>query len=79
MNLSYEGLFGSGSCEVPPMPIFTSTESKPVAVMCPVCRGRTWMDSEFYNPTPPGVYRASTTIPMRETCRSCLGRGIITT
>lgn len=44
---------------------------------CPVCHGRGTVPNEFYNPPMTHEYRPTSTIPMRETCRACSGKGIL--
>lgn len=44
--------------------------------LCPVCRGSGLVAPGFYDPSPYPLHTSSS-IPMRELCRSCSGRGTI--
>lgn len=49
------------------------------ASKCPVCNGRGTVDPGFYSPfqSHPDVVRTSSSLPMREPCRACGGKGLV--
>lgn len=68
-----DNTFGEYNFNPEPYRIITNKPSTPHR--CPVCNGSGLVPNGFYNHT--GVYNYETTNTSPETCRTCMGLGIV--